>query len=339
MTEAPETGAPQKEPILAPEEIDALMQAVAPGEQAHALLAMLPAIEQPKEVTDFDFSSVSESGPERYPLIYTLQQRMTEDLKEHWSEMFRREISISAEAIEQKTYHEILEETDVKQVYLVYVVDGFGRMLVTCDMPLIIAHVDAMLGGTGEVFGEGAEVLSPVENKLSLRVGHALAKHLTSMWKPVSPMNFVLEKIEVESQFLSVASGSDPCFSLVHNIKVAEDFRGDLKLHFPRTFLEPVLDSLRVGSSDEQTVKDAEWESLLQKSLEQVPLIVRLELGQCNINIKQFLALRSGDFLPLSKSESEPSTLWVSSSPMFEAMPGSQDGNLAAELTKQLAHD
>jgi len=339
MTDSVDSAVDQQEPILAPEEIDALMQAVAPSEQAQAMLATLPPVEQPELVEDYDFSGQGDNGPERYPLLYSLQSRMTEELKEHWSEVFRREILLSGEGIELLTYQEILNDDEVNRVFLVYDVDGFGRMMITCEIRLLISYIDAMLGGSGEAFEKGAHVLSPVEQTLALRVGKVFEGQLLSMWEPVSHMPFSLQKIETESQFLSVAGGSDPCFSITHAVKIADDFVGNIKLHFPRTFLEPVLDSLRSANSDDPTVKDSEWESLLQKSIEQVPLTVRLELGQCNLNIKQFLALRSGDFLPLRKSENEPSTLWVSSSPMFEAMPGSQDGNLAAELTKQLAHD
>lgn len=340
MTETSTAQPDVQEPILAPEEIDALMQAVAPSEQAQALLATLPPIHQPESVESFDFSAGSDNGPDRYPLLFNLQQRVAESLKEQWTETFQREISVSSEGIDERVYQDIIQANDeTAQVFFIYEVHGFGRMMLTCDMPLIVAYIDAMLGGTGEAFGDSAEALSPVEMSLSMRIGTSLEKLLANMWEPVHDMPFSLLKIEVEPQFLAVAANTDTCFSVKFEIKIAEEFRGHMHLHYPRGFLEPILDGLRASSSDEPNTKDEEWDSLLQKSIEQVPLTVRLELGQCHLNIKQFLALRSGDFLPLSKGEQEPSTLWVSSSPMFEAMPGSQDGLLAAELTKQLTHD
>ena len=326
------------EPILAPEEIEALMQSVAPGEQAHAMLAMLPPLLQPENVEEYRFPSALDNGPERYPLLYTLQQRMAESIKDNWSEVFKREITISSEGIVDQTYEEIIKPSDEKKkVYFVFEALGFGRMMIACEIGLIIAYIDAMLGGSGETFEVGGDALSPVEYKLSVRIADQFKELLSNMWEPVTEMEFKLLKLEVDPQFLAVAGLNDSCFSIAFETKLSEDLRGDFFIHYPRTFLEPILDNLRTASSEEPKVVDAEWESKLHQSIEKVPLTIRLEMGRCELNIKQFLALRPGDFLPISKNENEPSLVWVSSYPMFEAMPGSRDGMLAAELTKQIA--
>lgn len=333
MSENPDKAVDAQEPILAPEEIDALMQAVVPKEQADAMFATLPPVAQPAHVEAFNFESSDHNGPDRYPLFNSLQQRMTESLKELWAEVFQREMSIEALGIEQRVYQDILKDDDDKpQVYFVYDVPDYGRMVVACELVLVVAYIDAMLGGQGEAFDDAADTLSPVEIRLARRVAAALEKLLSSMWKPVCQMQYTLYKIEVEAQFLAVASTREMCFSVQYEIESSEESVGMMSLHFPRTFLEPVLDKLRTVDSDETKVMDADWMKRLDKSIGQVPLLTRLEFGQCHLDIQQFLALRAGDFLPLRKNEHDPATLWVSSSPMFEAMPGSQDGQLAAEL-------
>ncbi len=338
MSDAPVEPVAEKEPILAPEEIDALMQVVAPSEQAHALMAMLPPVPQPEAVEDFDFASVQvDDGPERYPLFFNLQHRMTEALNEQWDEVFKRDVVLSSEGIDERLYQDIIQtDTDKKQVFFVYEVEDFGKMMLTIELPLVIAYIDAMLGGMGEAFGDADEDLTSVEQRLAARIGKGLEKLLAHMWSPVVRMSYSLCKLDTEPQFLAVAAVTEPCFSVKFGIKVSDDLQGFVCLHYPRAFLEPVLENLRTAASDD-VGKDPEWESQLQASLEQVPLTVRLELGQCQLSIKQFLGLRAGDFLPLRKSAHEPATLWVSSAAMFEAMPGSQDGQLAAELVKPLS--
>jgi len=340
MTEAVTGANEAAEPILAPEEIDALMQAVVPSEEADALFATLPAIPQPKHVEPFDFDASDPSGPERYPLFTTLQHRMKESLKELWIETFQRDVIVDSQSIEQRIYEDILEDDKKEpQVYFMYDVDGFGRMVAAFDLALIIAYIDAMLGGHGETFDEGSDVLSPVEMKLAQRIGHVLEKLLLRMWAPVCPMQYHLQKIEVEAQFLGVAAMADMCFSVGFSIELSEDLKGHMNLHYPRSSLEPVLDKLRTAASDEAGIQDPVWTEALEKSLTQVPITTRLEFGQCHLDIQQFLGLRAGDFLPLQKNEQDPATLWVSDNPMFEAMPGSQDGQLAAELLEPVTQD
>jgi len=332
--------AESKEPILAPEEIEALMQAVVPSEEADALFATLPDVPQPKHVEPFNFESSGENGPERFPLFITLQRRSTEALRELWSETFQRDVILDGESIQQRIYEDILGDDKINpQVYFIYDVQDFGRMVVACDLPLVVAYIDAMLGGHGEAFDEGSLDLSPVEMKLALRIGKSMEKILAKMWSPVREMQYVLHKIEVEAQFLGVASLSDMCFSVPFSVELSEDLKGTLTLHYPRSFLEPVLDNLRTAASDDSGVVDAAWDHDLEKSLSNVPLTARLEFGQCHLNIKQFLNLRPGDFLPLSKHEHDSATLWLSRTPMFEVMPGSQDGVLAAEILSPLTRD
>jgi len=340
MSEDLESPAESKEPILAPEEIEALMEAVVPSEEADALFATLPDIPQPKHVEPYSFESSGENGPERFPLFLTLQRRATEELKEQWGETFQRDVILDGGSILQRLYEDIIGDDKVNpQVYFIYDVQGFGRMIVAFDLPLVVAYIDAMLGGHGETFEEGSIDLSPVEMKLALRIGKTLEKILAKMWAPVHEMQYIMHKVEVEAQFLGAASLSDMCFSVPFNIELSEALKGAVHFHYPRSFLEPVLDSLRTAASDDANIVDAVWDQDLEKSLSNVPLTARLEFGQCHLNIKQFLNLRPGDFLPLSKSEHDSATLWLGRTPMFEAMPGSQDGVLAAEILSPLARD
>jgi len=340
MSENLDNPADSKEPILAPEEIEALMEAVVPSEEADALFATLPDIQQPENVEPFNFESSGENGPERFPLFVTLQRRATEELKEQWGETFQRDVLLDGASIQQRSYKDIVDEDKTNpQVFFIYDVKGFGRMVVAFDLPLVVAYIDAMLGGQGETFEEGSVDLSPVEMKLAMRIGKMLEKIIEYMWAPVHEMKYTLFKIEVEAQFLGVASLPDMCFSVPFTTELSETLKGTINFHYPRSFLEPVLDSLRTAASDDACVEDEVWDNDLEKSLSNVPLTARLEFGQCQLNIKQFLSLRPGDFLPLSKSENDPATLWLSRTPMFEAMPGSQDGVLAAEILSPLARD
>ena len=325
----------QAKPILEPEEIEALVASVAPGETVEALFATLPPLKQPDNVEDFSFDSADDDGPSRYPLFVNLQERMAEALKEQWSDTFTNDVMVSFKDMDQMLYSDVIGNPE-PQVFFAYSVEGFGRMMLSFDLPLIVAHVDAMLGGSGEAYGEEILTLSPIEKSLSERIAQSLEMHLEHAWKPVSVLDFVLFKIDTDPQFLAVASSSEACFSMRFEIALDADVKGMFSLHYPRTFLELMLDNLRSTTSDEPAAADPDWEQQLQASLNHVPLTMRLEMGQCEINVGQFLNLSPGDYLPLKVSESEASVLWIDDMPMFQAKAGSQDGMLAAELIQKI---
>jgi len=337
MSNEAEQGAPaadENKPVLEPEEIDALMASMAPDEAAEAMFATLPVIPQPETVESYDFSAGGENGPDKYPLFMMVQERFVEDLTEVWSGTFKREVPIVQKQISLRNYTDIISE-DKTRVFIAYSVEGHGRMMLTFDIELIVAYVDAMLGGTGEAVGSQAEALSPVEQRLTERIARGLEQLLSNKWKPVHFMDYQLFKIETDPQFLSVATSSDDCFSMDFDVKVSDDLSGIFSIHYPRSFLEPILDSLRSTSSDEEVAVDQEWAAEMECAMEEVPLTMRVELGTCTMNIARFLKLSPGEMLPFSKPEQEPAVLWVGSEAMFDVQAGSQNGNLAVEVMNE----
>jgi len=321
----------KQEPILKPEEIQALMASMEPMEQAEALFASLPPLKQPKEVAPYQFESGTEDGPARYPLFINLQERMAEFLKEQWSDTFNHEIGVAFDHEIEEGYRDIITR-EKPRVFFAYTVEGYGRMMLAFDISLIIAHVDAMLGGDGEACGEVPKSLSPVERRLSQRIARSLEQHLETAWDPVTRLDFELFKIDSDPQFLGVGGATEQCFSMYFNIQIQENMTGSFALHYPRSFLEPMLNDLQSSVRDDAIAIDEEWQASLDESLGAIPIPVMLRLGECTMTIEQFLRLSEGDYLPFQINEGDPAMLWVDRVPMFHAQAGSQDGQLAAEL-------
>lgn len=322
------------EPILAPEEIEALMAEVAPSEHAEAIFATLPEIQQPEEVDKFLFAGSDEDSPARYPMFVNLQERMTEMLDEQWKELFRRDISVQVRELESTTYKDLIT-TDTPQVYFVFEVEGNGRMMVTFDTGMIVAFVDAMLGGDGES-SEDPQTLSPVELRLSERIADKIGGTLSNLWNPVHPLVFEVFKLDYDPQFLAVTSALEKCFSTYFDVKISDEMTGNLGIHYPRPFLEPMLESLRVTVSDEPTETDTEWTDALMERISSTRAPLRFELDRCQINIGTFLSLKPGDFLPIKARANDPCSLWIEDIPIFKAKPGEADGSLAAELIEPI---
>jgi len=318
------------QPVLDPEEIAALMEKIAPNEQAQAIFATLPPVPQPEHIADFSYESEGQEGPERYPLFAVIQQHLADHLREHFNEVFQRTISMDMEGMAQLSYDEIITSED-SRVYLVFECDGFGLMLVMISTRLVVTYVDALLGGNGEAH-EGMDELSPVEERLSARLANALKLMLEASWKPVHPIHFKLIKVETDVDFLGVASARDICFRTDYQIKLCRDIAGNMQICYPRTFLEPILNNLRADAQETPAALDEAWSRDLKACLQDAPVELRLELGAIPMLVRDFLTLKPGDYLPMYKREKDSVTLWVESEPMFQVMAGQREGSLAAEI-------
>ena len=318
------------EPILAPEEIEALMAKVAPSEETEALFAALPPIKQPEQVDEYHFGSADDDSPSRYPMFVNLQERLVEMLDEQWDELFRRDISVQVDKLESTVYKDLIT-VEEPQVYFVFEVDGYGKMLMTCSTAMIVAFVDAMLGGEGES-SDAPQSLSAVELRLSERIAEKLASSLSELWAPVHVLDFQVHKLDDDPQFLAVTSAHEKCFSAYFKVKISDTLSSPFGIHYPHPFIEPMLDSLRVTVSDEPTETDTEWADALMDSISHTPTNIRFQLDRCQIDIGTFLELKPGDFLPMKIRQNELCTIWIEDTCMFEARPGDQNGMLAAEI-------
>ncbi|MDQ6970727.1 MAG: FliM/FliN family flagellar motor switch protein [Mariprofundus sp.] len=318
------------EPILAPEEIEALMAEIKPSEQTDAMFASLPPMQQPEQVNSFHFDHVDEDSPERYPMFVNLQERLVEMLDEQWDELFKRDISVQLNKLESTVYKNLIT-TEHPEVFFVFEVEDYGRMMVTFDTALIVAFVDAMLGGDGEASDEPTS-LSPVELRLSERIAVKIGETLCKLWQPVHELNFQIFKLDHDPQFLAVTGAMEKCFSSYFDVKLSDELTGQLGVHYPRSFLEPMFEMLRVSVSDEPTSADSEWSDNLIQRISQTSANVCVEMGRCQIDIGTFLALKPGEFLPLKTRISDPCSLWVEDIPLFLARAGEREGTLAVEI-------
>lgn len=318
------------EPVLEAEEIAALMQAVVPEEKAVALFASLPPIEQPEKVDAFEFSGNADIGPESFPMFGNLHERMAEMVTERWSHALHREVPVFFKELVKRSYLDILD-TDTPRVYFTVDSPGLDSMLIVLDMPLVIAYIDASLGGDGMADTERSSLTS-VETRLAARIIDMVEITLSRLWQPVRSLQLKLRRIDTDPMSLALTAEDVTCFSVTHIIVLNEEMRGEFALHYPLPFLEPMLETMRMQDRVKSQTVDQEWEQALQASIDGVPLNLRLEMERCHMLVRDFLHLKLGDFLPLKVPEDEPITVWAESQPMFLAHPGQHQGMLAAEI-------
>jgi len=324
-----------KKPLLDAEEVQALLNTVAPEEETNALLATFPPLQQPENVDTFEFGENHSVGPDQYPMFGNLHNRLTELVIERWGSIFHREVPVFFKEIVEKSYIELLDSDD-PHIYFTLESPGRGNMLMVLDMALVVSYIDAILGGSGEIVPEEGAVLTPVELHLAERIAESTSAILSSLWKPVQDMKFQLRRIDTDPMNLAMTAEDVPCFSVTNVIVLGENVRGDFSLHYPLPFLEPMLMAMRTHEREQKLSFDEQWEKDLRNAIDQTPIELRLEIGRCHLQVRSFLHMKSGDLLPMTLSEHDPATLWADQYPLFLASPGQQQGMLAAEILEAI---
>lgn len=322
-------------PILEKEEVQALLSALGPEEKTSALLASLPMMPQPETVDDFEYGENQAAGPDQYPMFSHLHNRFAEMMIDSWGNVYHSEISAFFKETTAKSYLDILDNYDPR-IYFTMESPDLGSMLVVADMPLVVSYIDAVLGGNGDVTKEEDTVLTPLELKLAERVAQSISATLAELWKPLKEMEFELKRTNLDPMSLALTAEDVTCFSITNVIVVTDDIRGDITIHYPLSFLEPMLMAMRAQIRDQSSGIDEEWDRELQGAILHTRIPLRLELSRCQISVSDFLQIKPGDFLPIVHPEDEAAILWIDQYPSFTAKPGQQQGMLAAEIIEQI---
>ncbi len=322
-------------PVLEEEEVRALLGAAGLNESTSALLATFPPLPQPENVDAFEFGERREEGPEQYPMFGSLHERLAEILFESWGAVFHREIPVFFKETVEKSYIELLD-SDEPRIYFTLESEDHGAMLMVLDMALVVSYIDALLGGNGEIAPEEGATLTHVELRLAERIAQSACTMLTRLWEPIRDITFQLRRIDLDSINLALTAEDVRCFSVTNVIVLGEEVRGDISLHYPLPFLEPMLMDMRKQAREQTSDPDDEWSIELREAIDQTPMELRLELGRCQLHIGDFMRMKPGDYLPLALSPQDPVRVWIEQVPMFQARPGQRQGVLAAEILARI---
>jgi flagellar motor switch protein FliM len=319
------------EPVLNEGEIQALLGAIAPEEEANALLASFPQMPQPDNVDAFEFREEEKSSLNDYPRFAQMHDRFTEVLMANWKINFTQSISVFFKETVESSYFEVLD-SDEPRIYFTLESPGAGSVLLILDKALVVSYIDALLSGGGEVIPDEEAALTPLELKLAERIATSTAAMLADLWQPIINLDFQLKQVDMDPMNLLMTAEDELCFSVTNVIVLGEEVRGDITLCYPFSFLEPMLITMRSQAREPTESIDEEWSSQLKSSIQHSPIELRLELERCNIRVQDFLDFKIGDFLPITIPERDPAKLWIDKYQSYLAMPGQQDGMLAAEI-------
>ncbi len=287
-----------------------------------------------KNIRTYDFKKALRFSQDQIRTLSRIHENFARMLTSYFSTQLRTYVQITAEKVEQVSYTDFLEQVESKSILGVFEAQPLnGSMVMKFSPNMAYVMFDRLLGGQGEILQKDTD-LTEIEISVIDRIFTNSLQCFQEAWASVIALSPELKEIEVNPQFLTMASPNETVIVVNLQTKVGE-VEGAIQLCLPHIGLEPILPKLSAKhwlANQKKAVEDHEIEAL-QKGLQATTMDVAAVLGQVTVDIKDFLDLKPGDMLRLDEAVDAPVKLYVDQKQKFLAQPGISKGRMAIQIT------
>jgi flagellar motor switch protein FliM len=314
---------------LTPEEIDALTKDGADGP--------MPAAAGPGAVSTLDLARPERSLRGELPGLDLVLERFARGLPAALRACLGAAPDAAVTEVELVRFARVVETlARPASLQLLRLAPLRGHALLVVPAPLAAAALEVAFGGSRgrQTPLEGREP-SAIELRALERLGARVVQELVAAWRPVAALEGAVVRSETDPAYAGVGPGE-----LVVQVAVRLGLDGvelGLALCVPWAALDPVRARLGAGPGREAAaVAEGAWSEPLRALLGETELELTAELGRRRLSVRQVLALRVGDVLPLGTGREGPVVVRVEGRPRFLGAPGVSGTQHAVQLTARL---
>ena len=247
----------------------------------------------------------------------------------------RMRVEIEIVSVDQLTYEEFVRSMPSPISVGVFEFEPLtGQILLGISFEVISCIVNRMLGGVGNIEAQTRE-LTDIEKALAKKIINIIIKSLEDSWNAIIPVTGKFISLDDNYQSIQVATAGEIVALLTFEVQISGKHFGLFSLCFPYPVLETVLGHLStqhifqtkglVASNDERL-------KMISK-LNTSNVDLRVQFGQCNITLDDFLQLSEGDIIKLDNKVSDDLIVKVNGEKKFFARPGTMKDKICVKIT------
>ena len=322
--------------ILSQDEVNALLRGVADG--------AVPAGDEPSGVRGgvrtLDLTNQEVTLRGRLPGLERVADRFARNLRRALAALFGQmpEVRVSALELERLgTFTSRLPQPISLQLFRLAPLRGQGMLVV--HPALAAGLLEALFGGSAaRPTPLAARDFSAIEQRVLERLGAQVLRAFAEAWRPVEAVECSFVRSETNPQYATIVGTQDLVVRL--DVDVVLDAREDgrLSLCFPNAALDPVRARLRrvQANGEESGAAEPSWAERLRAALADAECEVSAELGSHLMSLRDVLALKTGDLIPLRTGREGPIVVRVAGRARFLGAPGVAGGSNAVRVTGRI---
>jgi flagellar motor switch protein FliM len=234
---------------------------------------------------------------------------------------------VTVTATEQVTYSDFMAATpDPACLAVLSLLPLPGTGVLRVDVPLAMAMVDRLLGGTGE--GPHPErALSDIESNLLRTLLDSTVIELRAAFAPLLSMDPAVVRQESKPQLVRGAAPGSTMIVVDFEVLIGEEI-GAVTLCLPLATVGPALESF-AGNGSSPLGANTETAALVAANLMASTVDVSVRFNEIKLTSHEILGLEVGDVVPLRHLASSPLAVTVDGITCQVGVPGRRGSRLA----------
>ncbi|MBT3534657.1 MAG: flagellar motor switch protein FliM [Rhodospirillaceae bacterium] len=278
---------------------------------------------------------------ERLPMLEVVFDRLVRVMSTSLRNFTSDNVEVSLDNITSIRFGDYLNSIPLPAMLTVFKAaewDNYG--LLTVDSSLIYSIVDVLLGGrrgTAAMRIEGRPYTT-IEISLVEEMVHVVLADLSASFEPLSPVNFVFDRLETNPRFATIARPANAAVLIRLRIDM-EDRGGRLELLLPYATLEPIRELLLQMFMGEKFGRDAIWESHLATEIWSTNIELEAVLEEQLLTIGEVMNLEVGQTMMLNSTADSTVQLNCGGISLLQGKMGRVGAHVAVNVTDGLANE
>src|SRR5690348_4028401 len=275
---------------------------------------------------------------ERLPMLEIVFDRLVRLMTTSLRNFTSDNVEVSLDRITSVRFGDYMNSIPLPAVLAVFKAEEWENFgLATVDSSLIYSMIDVLLGGRrgNSTLRIEGRPYTTIETNLVKRLIEVVLSDAEQAFRPLSPVTFSIDRLETNPRFAAISRPANAAILVRLRIDM-EERGGNIELLLPYATIEPIRSVLLQMFMGEKFGRDPIWEGHFATEVAQAQISVDAVLYEAEIPLKQLMALKVGDTLPLDMKADALVTVRCGDVALTEGRMGRVGDRVAIRVTRQL---
>lgn len=268
-------------------------------------------------VAVFDFRRPDRISKSQIRAIYVLHENLVRSLMSDLSAYLRTYIVMNLVSVEQVSYTEFLEGLPPSTFIACLGMKPYeGGAVLEINPSLVFPILELLLGGTGKTYTTIQREVTEIEQSLMDGFLRIMVRNLAEAWRSVTGIDFSIESLDTEPQFLQVMSSNEAVVAIGIEMRMGES-SGLINIAMPSLMMKMIRHKFDQQWSLRKTAATPDEQARVLRLLQPSHIRVEARLQDQTFLAQDLTRLKTGDVLIFDHPLDKPLTCSLNGRPQF----------------------